>query len=578
MGKESDTATRSSVSIAVIGSGGAGVMTTGALLLEAAGRAGWHGIMTRSSGPQIRGGEAAALLRLATFPVESHHDHFDILLAIDWLNAERFAAEIPLTRNSLVLGGSGKPAPAVFSASAAGSVELPLTELARSIDGGRENMAALGILAALIGLPLDTLRDSLTKLLGRKGAGAVSSSMAGIEAGASHESVDSFDFTLEPPATGRGELWNISGNEAAGLGAIRGGIRFVAAYPITPATEMLEWMAPALERVGGALVQAEDELASVNQLIGASFGGTPSLTATSGPGLALMTESIGLAVASETPIVVVDVMRGGPSTGIPTKSEQTDLNIALYGLHGDAPHLVLAPLSVADCVFTTQWATHLAERLQTAAIVLSDQSLGQTRAVVERPADVAFVSGRSLQDLPVQGYQRYAVGASHVSPMALPGTPGCQYTADGLEHGPGGLPSSRAEDHRQQLDKRRDKLLLHDYGEHWAVLEGDGDFAVLTWGSSLAPVREARARLAADGIRIRIIAPRLLMPVQPERMREALDGTRGALVVEQSHGAQFFHYLRAFYPQPFDFQSMAEPGPLPIRPDEVARRILDEVS
>ena len=167
--------------------------------------------------------------------------------------------------------------------------------------------------------------------------------------------------------------WNISGNEAAGLGAVRGGIRFVAAYPITPATEILEWLAPNLEKVGGVLVQAEDELASINMIIGGSFGGMPSMTATSGPGLALMMEAIGLAVASETPIVVINVMRGGPSTGIPTKSEQSDLNIALYGLHGDAPHIVTAAHCIADCQFTTQWSVHLAEQLQVPVIVLTDQ-------------------------------------------------------------------------------------------------------------------------------------------------------------------------------------------------------------
>lgn len=562
----------SSISIALIGSGGAGVMTAGSMLLEAAGKAGYQGIMTRSSGPQIRGGEAAAMLRLTTFPVDSHDDHFDILFAIDWRNAERFAAEIPLNSHSLIVGESGSAPPACFLEHDPKRLELALADLVRGVDGGRENMIALGVVGALLGLSRDVLYGVVEGLLARKGRPAIDAGIACIDAGAAAAGgIDGFGLSPPPPA--RHELWNISGNEAAGLGAIRGGVRFVAAYPITPATELLEWMAPALERIGGVLVQAEDELASVNQLIGASFGGTPSLTATSGPGLALMTESIGLAVASETPIVVVDVMRAGPSTGIPTKSEQSDLNIALYGLHGDAPHLVLAPLSVADCVFTTQWAVHLAEKLQTAAIVLSDQSLGQTRAIVERPADVSFVSGRSLQRESTAGYKRYAVVEGGVSPMALPGTPGCQYTADGLEHAQSGTPSSRVEDHRAQLDKRRDKLAGHDFGDHWAVIEGDGKFAVITWGSSLAPVREARARLRVEGFDFRIVAPRLLMPVQPGRMREALAGVDAALVVEQSHGAQFLHYLQAFYPQRFEFDSMAQPGPLPIRAEQVAEYI-----
>jgi pyruvate/2-oxoacid:ferredoxin oxidoreductase alpha subunit len=163
-------------------------------------------------------------------------------------------------------------------------------------------------------------------------------------------------------------------------------VRFVAAYPITPATELLEWMAPALEQVGGVLVQAEDELASINMALGASYGGVPSLTATSGPGLSLMTEALGLAVAAELPVVVVDVMRGGPSTGIPAKSEQSDISIATQGLHGDAPRLVVVPNSIEDCLVSTQWAVHLAESLQVPALVLSDQFFGQTRAVVDRPA------------------------------------------------------------------------------------------------------------------------------------------------------------------------------------------------
>ena len=179
--------------------------------------------------------------------------------------------------------------------------------------------------------------------------------------------------------------WQMSGNEGCGLGALRGGIRFAAAYPITPATDMLEWLSPRLKKLGGRLLQAEDELASINMVIGGSFGGVPAMTATSGPGFALMLESMGLAVAAEIPALVVNVMRGGPSTGCPTKSEQTDLNVALYGLHGDAPHLVLGALDHADCILTTEWAVRLAEALQTLAVVLSDQYLAQSRALIAKP-------------------------------------------------------------------------------------------------------------------------------------------------------------------------------------------------
>ena len=207
-------------------------------------------------------------------------------------------------------------------------------------------------------------------------------------------SSDSSDYLLQSSDTLFAKL--ITGNQAAALGALRGGVRFAAVYPITPATDLSEWMAPRLQKLGGQLIQAEDEIASMNMVLGASFGGIPSMTITSGPGLALMTETLGLAVAAEVPAVVVNVMRGGPSTGIPTKSEQSDLNIALYGLHGDAPHLVLASQSVADCLTTTQWAVQLSEALQCPAIVLSDQFMGQALTICERPAPLPDAPPRRI--------------------------------------------------------------------------------------------------------------------------------------------------------------------------------------
>ncbi|HRQ55845.1 MAG TPA: 2-oxoacid:acceptor oxidoreductase subunit alpha [Azoarcus taiwanensis] len=563
--------TARSVSITFAGSGGAGVMTAGNMLLDAAGRAGWHGYMTRSSGAQIRGGEAAAMLRLSTEPVESHDDYFDLLVAIDWQNVGRFSAEIPMTSDGLVLGDpEGGDFPEQISAKGTRRAEIPFKKLSKDIPGGRANMIALGAVAALIGLPEDAVSSVLHEALKKKGAEALTSSEASMRAGMEYAANLPASARLETDGVKAESLWSITGNEAAGLGAVRGGIRFVAAYPITPGTEVLEWLAPNLAKLGGVLVQAEDELASINQIIGASYGGTPSLTATAGPGLALMMESIGLAVASEVPIVVVNVMRGGPSTGIPVKSEQSDLNIALYGLHGDAPHLVLAPNTLADCAFTTQWAVQLAEALQTAAIVLSDQSLGQSRATIEAPADPGFFACRLRPEGPLEGrYRRYLNTPSGVSPMAQPGMKGYQYTADGLEHNEIGTPSSHTVDHSTQLDKRLRKLTAYDYGEHWADIEGEGDIAVVTWGSTTGPVREALARWREAGNQARLVSVRLLSPVQPEKLAAALDGVKRVLIVEQSHGAQFHRYLRAHYDLPGSVRAFHRPGPLPIRPAEV---------
>ncbi len=606
-----------SYSIAIAGSGGAGVMTAGTLLLDAAARAGLYGLMVRTSGPQIRGGEAAALLRLATRPVSTLDDRFDALVALDWQNLHRFADEIPLDAASLLVGDAdaGEP-PEAMRACRPASASVPFRKLAKAAGGAWVNMIALGLAGTLAGVPRAALEDAL-RASWKRDAALLEANVAAIaqgmeQAAALARGVEPLPAPLAAPGRAPHGRWLLSGNEAAGCGAIRAGVRFVAAYPITPATELLEWMAPALARVGGTLLQAEDELASVNMIVGASFGGVPSLTATAGPGLALMAEGIGLAVAAEVPIVVVDVMRGGPSTGIPAKSEQSDLSFAVDGLHGDAPRLVLAPTSIADCMATTEWAVQLAEALQAPAIVLADQFLGQSRAVIDRPTHAPMVAKRLIAEAPcaeapatpgsagstsapataaastaakaaaavpspaaqaaaaAPPYRRYLDTPSGVSPMAVPGTPGTVYTADGLTHTERGIPSSQAADHRRQLDKRLRKLEQHDYGARWADVEGDAPLAIVTFGSTTAAVREAIARAGARGCALRLVALRLIAPLRTEALAQALDGVREVYVVEQNHGGQLLRYLRGRADLPGRVSGLHRPGPLPLRPGELA--------
>ncbi len=572
-----------SVSIALTGSGGAGVMTAGQILVDAAAKSGWYGLMGRSLGPQIRGGESAALLRLSPQPVQSPDDYYDLLVAVDWGNIERFASELPLHCETVIITDPSQgDVPELMLAANPKVIPVPLKDIAKSIPGGRVNMVALGLVAELIGLPQDAVADLLREALGKKGPEAIASSLAGLRAGAEAAAAAAATAgaqvpRLEPAKPHDGERWSLNGNEGAGLGALRGGVRFCAAYPITPATEVLEWLAPNLAKVGGTLVQAEDELASINMCLGGSFGGVPSITATSGPGLALMLEGLGLAVASETPVVVVNVMRGGPSTGIPTKSEQSDLNIAVYGLHGDAPHLVTAPTSIADCIFTAQWSVYLAESLQCPTIMLSDQAAGQSRAVIDKPAELAFVGQRLRAEAGVENYNRYAVTANGVSPMAVPGTPGGAYTADGLEHSPKGTPSTQAKHHQEQLDKRLRKLTDFNYGDHWAEIDGpeDAEIAVLTFGSVTEQVREALGRAAEQGIKAKMIATRLIYPAQPDKMAAALKGVSKVLVVEQNHMAQFRNLLRAHYDLPPEVKTLHRPGPLALRPHEIVSALAE---
>lgn len=554
---------KKSISVAISGAGGAGAMTAGGILIEAAGKSGWYGMMNRSVGPQIRGGEAAALLRLANHPVECMEAGYDLLIAMDWKNANRFAAEMPLKPDGLIVSDpSSGEVPDAVGGVGAEVVEIAMKELAGEVPGGRVNMIATGLAAGFIGLPVDDLMEVITEKLARKGQAAVDSSRACVEAGLALAAKHARSFEIGAADLRHKGRWLITGNEAVGLGAMRAGVTFAAAYPITPATEILEWLAPSLAEIGGALVQSEDELSSINMAIGASYGGRPSITATSGPGLSLMMESIGLAVAAEVPIVVVDVMRCGPSTGIATKSEQSDLNIAVYGLHGDAPHVVVAPLSVADCLYTAQWAVHLAEAMQVPTIVLSDQSLGQARVLMKRPVDLTFLAKRKVyEEQNEETYNRYALTADGVSPMALPGTPGGQYTADGLTHSVRGTPSTKRSDQQDQMDKRHAKVANFDYGVHWGETSGEGETVILTWGSITGPAREAIRRLTSEGINVRLVAMRLISPFPKDDLLAALDGAKRIMVIEQSHSAQFYQYIRSNCDLPGEVRQMNRPGP-----------------
>jgi 2-oxoglutarate/2-oxoacid ferredoxin oxidoreductase subunit alpha len=287
-----------------------------------------------------------------------------------------------------------------------------------------------------------------------------------------------------------------------------------------------------------------------------------------------MTESLGLATAAEIPVVVVDVMRTGPSTGIPTRTEQADLNLAVYGAHGCAPRVVVAPTSVADCVESTRWAVEIAESRQTPVIVLSDQLLGQTRVIIDPVAASTDHAKRSISTGVDAGYRRYTSNSSGVSPMSNPGSPGLAWVAEGLIHDESGAPSTTSLDHRHQLDKRRHKLECFDYGTHWADVSGDGEIAVVTWGSSAGAVREAIDRLREDALNIRMVSLRLLAPLPVALLSRALEGVHAALVIELDHDGQLARMLKGGLDLPLRWSSFARPGPLPFRPTEVEHAII----
>jgi 2-oxoglutarate ferredoxin oxidoreductase subunit alpha len=385
--------------------------------------------------------------------------------------------------------------------------------------------------------------------------------------------------SVEPGSAG--ERLVLSGNQALALGALAAGCRFFAGYPITPATGVLEMLASELPKVGGTLVQAEDEMAALAMVIGASYSGKKAMTATSGPGLALMIELLGLASMTEIPLVIVNVQRAGPSTGMPTKTAQGDLFLSTLGGHDEAPRFVLAPTSVEDCFYLMVQAFDLAERYQMPAIVLSDQSLSMRLETVPAPElgslpDIGRLLAESDSDGTVNDYLRYRVTGSGVSPMSLPGMPGGQYTAEGLEHLPSGAPCYDATNHEEMMRKRFRKL-------HTALSEADDalttaihgeirpDIAVLCWGSTAGAVWEAVDRARQEGISAGGMAIRLLSPLPDQSILDFVSAARTVLVPEVNFTGQLAHLLRA--PLESEARSILRYSGVPFSPGDILVRI-----
>ncbi|WP_447974712.1 2-oxoacid:acceptor oxidoreductase subunit alpha [Nitrospira sp. Kam-Ns4a] len=576
------TESRAEAAVAFVGSGGTGVMTAGELLLSTAASCGLYGILTKSFGPQIRGGESACFVRLGSVPFQKQADDLDVVIAFDWRNVERFQEELRLRPGAWILyeETQGEP-PAALAAQAARCLPMAWNALTASAGRGtgHPNILVLGMVGFLLGLHQTAALDAITKRLGIRGAGlegeAPAAAMELLHTGRRWAeqtwATPPFPLSAPPQASRR---WVITGNQAVVIGSLRAGCEFYAGYPITPATDIMEELSEQLPARGGIVIQAEDELAAIAMAIGASFAGKKAMTGTSGPGFSLMAEGLGLAVMAEIPLVVVNVQRGGPSTGLPTWTEQGDLWAALASSHGDNPRIVLAPSSIRSCIELTVSAFNLAERYQVPVILLSDQYLGGRTEIVDPVALEALPveHRRWAQAAEAGGFRRFgAPPAEPVAPIPLPGTPGTEYTADGLEHDERGAPDTSPLTHRSQAERRVRKLAPLEREEGWIEQCGDPGARVglIGWGSTGGVVREAVQIAQRRGLSLKGFIPHLLFPVQPARLNPLLRPLRTLYVVELSSLRQFYRYLRTWYDLPGHVVPIARPGGLPFRTSEV---------
>ena len=526
-----------------------GIVTTGEVFARIASFVGLEIYTTRTIPAEIKGGHVMFQVRAADHPVHSQGDDLDLLVAYDRESYDRYYKL--LKKDGIFVYNSNDLTPPE-----GGGVKmfgLPLNELARKADFTRgRNIILIGALVKLFDLPYDRTVEVVRRQLGRKkemleqNLTALQTGYRWIEENIGVES----PFHLRGKPRDQDERLVISGNQALSIGAIAAGCRFYAGYPITPASDIMEFLAAEFPKIGGTMIQAEDEIAAIGMAVGASYTGARAMTATSGPGLALMVEMLGHASMTETPLVIVDVQRAGPSTGLPTKVSQGDLRLAVFGGNDDAPRFVVAPVSVQDCFYQIINAFNLAEKYQMPVLFLSDQDMS-VRVQTIPPFDLLRVKQEPRLVWDGNGpYERYVDTPTGVSPMSLPGMPGGQYTAEGLEHYASGAPGYEPELHMANMEKRYRKLdaALPDI-EAWGMYEefGDPDAAlgIIGWGSTIGPVREAVARAKENGIPVAVFYPKALFPLPDARLKAFLAHRQAVIVPEMNYTGQFAGMLRA---------------------------------
>ncbi len=570
--------------IGMAGAGGDGVISAGEALMSAAARDGYRAIMTKSYGSQIRGGESSFRLRLAVDRLFNAAGTLDIAIVLNWEDFLRFGAELPVDGRTTVVYDEATgvaPAEVPLGVRPAETIAVPIGQMAKDTAGTdkAKNTIVLGLLAGWLGLPHEGLLGGLRKRFAKKSPEVLEGNerafAAGVAFAAAHPLRTDRRFG-QAQRTGAGRML-ADGNDMCAAAALFAGCEFFGGYPITPSTEIMQFISREIWKYGGTMLQAEDEIAGLGAVVGASFAGRKALTATSGPGMSLKSEMLGLATIAELPLVCVNVQRGGPSTGIPTKSEQADLFQAAFSAHGDAVRPILAPTSVADIFGVTVEAFNIAEQYQTPVIILSDAEIGQRKEVVD-PIDTStftIIERRRPTERELEDYVRFQITESGVSPISHPGMAGGNYLASGIEHNERGAPTANGEIHARMNEKRIKKLAPLKSRHDLFTIEGEPDapLALLAWGSVAGVAQEAAARARAEGVRLKLIVPRLLYPVSEGVYDDFFASVKAGLVIEQSHLAQFYRLLRMFVDVPRGIEVIARSGSNPITAAEVLERV-----
>jgi 2-oxoglutarate ferredoxin oxidoreductase subunit alpha len=514
---------------------------------------------------EIKGGTVMYQIRAKSGVPLSQGDVVDVLVALNDEGFDLFGDGLREDGILLYDSDSFTPQPDLGRTDYA----LPISALARAekeavrhlIEGealkrlpAPKNIVGLGALLRLVSAPLEPAEQYIRDLFGRKGEAIVTMNIRALYTGAKHveEQIGSKRTPRVYPIERVEDVITVNGNQMLCMGAIAAGMRFYAGYPITPASEIMEYLAKELPAFGGDVIQAEDEIAALGMCLGASYAGKKAMTATSGPGLSLMVEQINLGGQAEIPVVIADIQRGGASTGLPTKTSQGDLNLAIYGVHNESPRIVLAAGSVEDCFWTAIDAVNLAEAYQCPVILLSDQALA-TRKCTIPPPDLSSIRVEDrLTPTPDEceaGYLRYKDTETGISPMSLPGMSRGAYVSTGIEHDETGDPGYTPQIAMQMKRKRFRKLetLRAQRASDFVRYRGDPgnvEVGIIAFGSTEGVIREATERARAEGYKVAHLHVRLLNPLPVDAIHEFAARCQRILVPELNFTGQFANWLR----------------------------------
>ncbi|MEE8519254.1 MAG: 2-oxoacid:acceptor oxidoreductase subunit alpha [Dehalococcoidia bacterium] len=556
---------RSEIVVRFAGEGGQGVVTAAEMMARVATGVGYHALTFATFPSQIIGGPTWTQARISKVPVHSPGDFIDILVAF---NDEAYQEH----RVDVREGGVIMLDPAVTpdtSDSAHRCIVVPFDELAKQTGESRAaNMVVMGGLSKLVNMPLDFFKEFVAKrFAGREGV--VEANHMALDLGIAAVANEASIADLGKPDKPAYDQLFIKGNEAVSTGAMHAGLDFYIGYPISPATPILTYLERNLVGPGKAALQASSEIESITGVLGASFTGKKAMTATSGPGFTLMGEGIGLGWMTEIPAVIIDVQRGGPATGLPTKTEQSDLLTALSPAHGDARMPVIAPGTVEECFYATVTAFNWAERYQGPVMLLTEASLAERAQNIPKPdLSKVPVESRSLYTGD-NGYLRYDTW--EVSPMPVPGKPGA-YVANGSEHDSFGDTTHLPSRHVQMTERRFSKLKLLEDGDYERE-NASATIAIMPWGGSKGPVWDAYRQLTAEGVNAAWYYTMFVNPMPPALVEE-LRAKDLVIVPELNYLGQMALVLRSMG---IKAEAITQYTGLPFKVGELSERIKERM-